>query len=146
VKEPQATFSTCFGAPFMVHHPMVYAHLLGEKIQKYQAQCWMVNTGWTGGSYGVGQRMKIAYTRAIIDALLRGVLDDVVFDADPIFGVLVPQTCPGVPMEVLKSRNTWADPLAYDEQARKLAGMFTNNFEQFADAVPPEVLKAGPGI
>jgi len=146
VKEPQATFSTCFGAPFMVHHPMVYARLLGEKIQKNQAQCWMINTGWSGGSYGVGQRMKITYTRAIIDAMLCGGLDDVVFDADPIFGVLVPQTCPGVPIEVLKPRNTWPDPLAYDEQARKLAGMFTNNFEQFANAIPPEVLKAGPGF
>jgi len=146
VKEPQATFSTCFGAPFMVHHPMVYARLLGEKIQKHQALCWMVNTGWSGGSYGVGQRMKIAYTRAILTSILCGDLDNVSFDHDPVFGVLVPQTCPGVPTEVLRPRNTWADPLAYDEQAHKLAGMFSSNFEKFGNIVPPEVLKAGPGL
>ena len=146
VKEPQATFSTCFGAPFMVHHPMVYARLLGEKIQKHQALCWMVNTGWSGGSFGVGQRMKIAYTRAILTSILCGDLDNVSFDHDPVFGVLVPQTCPGVPTEVLRPRNTWADPLAYDEQAHKLAGMFSSNFEKFGNIVPPEVLKAGPGL
>jgi phosphoenolpyruvate carboxykinase (ATP) len=144
IKEPQATFSTCFGGPFMVHHPMVYARLLGEKIQKHGSNCWLVNTGWTGGAYGEGSRMKISHTRAMVDALLSGVLEDVEYQADPIFGVLVPQSCPGVPTEVLNPRSTWADPAAYDEQAQKLAAMFKDNFAQFADEVPPEVLAAGP--
>ena len=128
----------------MVHHPMVYARLLGEKIRQHQSQCWLVNTGWTGGPYGVGQRMKIAYTRAMIDALLSGSLDEVACEADPVFGVQVPLSCPGVPAEVLNPRQTWPDPGAYDHQARKLAGMFAANFEQFASAVPPEVCSAGP--
>ncbi len=144
VKEPQATFSTCFGGPFMVHHPMVYARLLGEKIRKHQAQCWMVNTGWTGGPYGIGQRMKISYTRAMIDALFSGALKDVPYEPDPVFGVMVPQSCPGVPADALKPRSTWLDLSAYDEQAHKLAKMFNDNFQQFSDAVPVEVLNTGP--
>jgi Phosphoenolpyruvate carboxykinase (ATP) len=144
VKEPQATFSTCFGGPFMVHHPMVYARLLGEKIRKHQAQCWMVNTGWTGGPYGIGQRMKISYTRAMIDALLSGALKDVPYEPDPVFGVKVPQSCPGVPADALKPRSTWPDLSAYDEQAQKLAKMFYDNFKQFGEAVPVEILNAGP--
>jgi phosphoenolpyruvate carboxykinase (ATP) len=144
IKEPQATFSTCFGGPFMVHHPMVYARLLGERIRQHQSQCWLVNTGWTGGPYGVGQRMKIAYTRAMVDALLNGELMDVSYTKDPVFGVQVPQSCPGVPADVLNPRSTWADCEAYDQQAQKLAGMFMANFAQFADEVPPEVLAAGP--
>ncbi len=144
VKEPKATFSTCFGGPFMVHHPMVYARLLGEKIRQHQSRCWLVNTGWTGGPYGVGQRMKIAYTRAMVDSLLSGWLDDVACTPDPVFGVLVPQSCPGVPSEVLNPRHTWADVHAYDLQARNLAEMFIANFAQFADSVPAEVLNGGP--
>jgi phosphoenolpyruvate carboxykinase (ATP) len=144
IKEPQATFSTCFGGPFMVHHPMVYAQLLGEKIRSHQSHCWLVNTGWTGGAYGVGQRMKIGYTRAMIDALLTGSLDNMPCEMDPVFGVMVPKSCPGVPVQVLNPRLTWADSAAYDDQAQKLAGMFTANFAQFTDAVPPEVLAAGP--
>ncbi|MHC1739765.1 MAG: phosphoenolpyruvate carboxykinase (ATP) [Anaerolineaceae bacterium] len=146
IKEPQATFSTCFGGPFMVHHPMVYAKLLGEKIRKHQSKCWLINTGWTGGPYGIGQRMKIAYTRAMIDALLSGALDDVAYDLDPVFGVSVPKTCPGVPIEALTPRATWTDPSAYDLQAQKLAKMFHVNFVQFASDVPEEVLHAGPII
>ncbi len=144
IKEPQATFSTCFGGPFMVHHPMVYANLLGEKIKTHQANCWLVNTGWTGGAYGEGSRMKIAYTRAMVDALLSGALEDVDYQADAVFGVQVPQSCPGVPAEVLNPRSTWADPAAYDAQAQKLADMFRSNFAQFAEEVPPAVLAAGP--
>jgi phosphoenolpyruvate carboxykinase (ATP) len=144
IKEPQATFSTCFGGPFMVHHPMVYAQLLGKKISKHQSRCWLVNTGWTGGAYGVGQRMKIAYTRAMIDTLLSGGLDDVRYEVDPVFGLLVPQSCPGVPEHVLNPRLTWADPAAYDAQAQKLAAMFKANFAQFTDAAPAEVIAAGP--
>jgi phosphoenolpyruvate carboxykinase (ATP) len=146
VKEPQATFSTCFGGPFMVHHPMVYARLLGEKIRDHQANCWMINTGWTGGPYGIGQRMKISYTRAMIDALLSGALNNVAYEPDPVFGVMVPQSCPGVPVEALKPRNTWPDASAYDEQALKLARMFDDNFQQYTDAVPLEVLTAGPKL
>jgi phosphoenolpyruvate carboxykinase (ATP) len=144
VKEPQATFSTCFGGPFMVLHPMVYANLLGEKIRQHGSRCWLVNTGWTGGPYGQGQRMKIAYTRAMVESLLNGSLDCVDCVPDPIFGLRVPQACPGVPENVLNPRGTWADPQAYDAQAARLAGMFIQNFEQFAGSVPPEILAAGP--
>jgi phosphoenolpyruvate carboxykinase (ATP) len=144
VKEPQATFSTCFGGPFMVHHPMVYARLLGEKIRSHKAQCWMVNTGWSGGPYGIGQRVKISFTRAMIDALLSDALQDVSYEQNPVFGFMVPQTCPGVPAEVLQPRLTWPDAAMYDEQAQRLAGMFTDNFQQFKDVVPMEVLNAGP--
>ncbi|NPV85369.1 MAG: phosphoenolpyruvate carboxykinase (ATP) [Anaerolineae bacterium] len=145
IKEPQATFSACFGGPFMVHNPAVYARLLGEKIKKHNARCWLVNTGWTGGPYGVGSRMKIAYTRAMIDALLNDELEDVPCVPEPVFGVLVPQACPNVPAEVLNQRNTWPDPRAYDEQARKLAAMFQKNFDQFPTAAL-EVREAGPKV
>ena len=144
VKEPQATFSTCFGGPFMVHHPMVYAKLLGEKIHKYQSKCWLVNTGWSGGPYGIGQRIKIGYTRKMIDALLSGDLDHVQFQTDPIFGIQFPQSCPEIPQEVLMPRNTWPDPGAYDIQALKLAAMFNRNFEIFSDVAPMKILEAGP--
>ncbi len=142
--EPQATFSTCFGAPFMALHPTVYTRLLGEKIEKHQVKCWLVNTGWTGGPYGVGHRMKIAYTRAMVHAALNGDLDDVGFEPDPIFGVHVPTSCPNVPTEVLKPRNTWSDKTAYDQQARRLAHMFAENFRQFEDMVAEDVRAAGP--
>ena len=144
VTEPEATFSTCFGAPFLVWHPTVYANLLGKKIEKHQARVWLVNTGWSGGPYGIGSRMKIAYTRAMIYAALNGELDKVPYEKDPVFGVLVPTTCPNVPVEVLKPRNTWADKAAYDAQAHKLAQMFIKNFEQYADQAAAEVRAAGP--
>ncbi len=144
VKEPQATFSACFGGPFMVQHPMVYARLLGEKLKKHKSTCWLVNTGWTGGPYGAGQRIKITHTRAMINTLLDGGLKNVAFSTDPVFGVFVPHTCPGVPDDLLVSRNTWANSAVYDVQATKLANMFRSNFEQFADVVPQDVLTAGP--
>ncbi|OJX40504.1 MAG: phosphoenolpyruvate carboxykinase (ATP) [Chloroflexi bacterium 44-23] len=146
IKEPQATFSVCFGGPFMVHHPMVYTQLLGERVQQHGSRCWLVNTGWTGGPYGVGSRIKIRYTRTMVDAILNGSLDAVEFDADPVFGVLIPRSCPGIPAEVLQPRYTWPNPEDYDAQAKKLASMFVKNFSQFADAAPPEVLRAGPII
>ena len=146
VTEPTATFSTCFGAPFMPRHPGVYAKLLGERIERYGVRTWLINTGWTGGPYGVGHRMKIAYTRAMVSAALEGKLADVPTVADPIFGVHVPAACPGVPAEVLQPRSTWADPAAYDAQARKLARMFVENFRTFADGVTPEILAAGPRV
>ena len=144
VTEPTATFSACFGAPFMVLSPTVYADLLGEKIAQHRVNVWLVNTGWSGGPYGVGQRMKIAYTRALVHAALGGALENAPTMTDPIFGVAVPTTCPDVPSEVLTPRNTWADQTAYDAQARKLAAMFIENFKSFADEVAPEVRAAGP--
>jgi phosphoenolpyruvate carboxykinase (ATP) len=146
VSEPQATFSTCFGAPFMVHHPKVYAGLLGQKLQQHRATVWLVNTGWSGGPFGVGQRVSIRHTRAMVRALLDGSLRDVPTEPDPVFGVHVPVACPGVPPEVLKPRNTWADKDAYDAKARELAQRFASNFQQFAGAVDPAVLQAGPQV
>jgi phosphoenolpyruvate carboxykinase (ATP) len=144
VVEPQATFSTCFGAPFMALHPTVYAKLLGEKIKKHQVQCWLINTGWTGGPYGVGGRMKITYTRAMVNAALNGDLENSRFEPDPIFGVHVPTACCNVPDEVLWPRNTWDDTAAYDQQARELARMFSENFRPFEADVPEDVRAAGP--
>jgi len=144
VTEPSATFSTCFGAPFMVLSPSVYANLLGEKIAQHQVNVWLVNTGWSGGPYGVGQRMPISYTRALVHAALEGDLSAVATNLDPVFGVAVPVACPGVPPEVLNPRNTWADKSAYDAQAAKLAAMFAENFQAFAEQVTPEVRAAGP--
>jgi phosphoenolpyruvate carboxykinase (ATP) len=144
VTEPQATFSTCFGAPFMTQHPNVYAELLGDKIARHEVKCWLVNTGWTGGPYGVGHRMKIQHTRAMVNAVLDGDLANVEYETDPIFGLEVPQTCPNVPEEVLNPKNTWADKAAYDAQAKKLAAMFNENFKQFEDQVSEEVLNTAP--
>lgn len=144
VTEPQATFSTCFGAPFMAHHPHVYANMLKEKIAQHKSQVWLINTGWSGGPYGVGARMKIAHTRAMVTAILDGRLRETAAEADPIFGLHIPKTCPGVPAEVLVPRNTWADKDAYDRKAKELAASFVKNFEQFKDKVSPEVVAAGP--
>ncbi|RME78480.1 MAG: phosphoenolpyruvate carboxykinase [Chloroflexi bacterium] len=146
VTEPQATFSACFGAPFMAQHPAVYADLLGQKIAQHKVNVWLVNTGWSGGPYGVGQRMKIAYTRAMVNAALNGELDSVEYTTDPVFGLQVPTTCPNVPAEVLTPRNTWSDPAAYDAQAKKLVAMFIENFKQFEDKAAPEIKAAGPRV
>ncbi len=146
VTEPQATFSTCFGSVFMVHHPTVYAQMLGQLIAEHKTDVWLVNTGWSGGPYGVGARMKIAHTRAMITALLSGTLTKVPTRPDPIFGVHVPETCPGVPAEVLQARNTWADKAAYDAKAKDLAGRFAENFKQFADKVEAQIVVAGPRV
>ena len=146
VKEPSATFSACFGAPFMPRHPSVYAHLLGKKIAQYDVRVWMVNTGWTGGPYGVGTRMKLAYTRAMINAALDGTLDSVEYVQEPVFGLSMPKSVPGVPGEVLQPRMTWADPVAYDTQLAKLAKMFADNFKQYEKEVSPEVRAAGPRV
>ncbi|HEY0003770.1 MAG TPA: phosphoenolpyruvate carboxykinase [Pyrinomonadaceae bacterium] len=144
VTEPQATFSTCFGAPFMVLHPGVYAGLLGQRMSEHKSNCWLVNTGWSGGAYGVGQRMKIAHTRAMIRAILNGRLAQVRTEPDPVFGVQVPVSCPDVPTEVLQPRNTWTDKEAYDRQARDLARRFNENFQKYADGVSAEVRAAAP--
>ncbi|MCK4630802.1 MAG: phosphoenolpyruvate carboxykinase [Bacteroidales bacterium] len=144
ITEPQATFSTCFGAPFMPQHPSVYAKLLGEKLQKYNVTTWLVNTGWTGGSYGVGNRMSIQHTRAMLNSALEGKLNDVEFETDPVFGLHIPISCPGVPSEILSPRSTWKDKANYDEKAKELAGMFKENFKQYKDFVSSEVAEAGP--
>ncbi len=146
VTEPQATFSTCFGAPFLPLHPTVYAKMLGEKLAKHHAQVWLVNTGWSGGPYGIGSRMKIAYTRTMVRAALNGDLDKVPTQIDPIFGLPMPMACPGVPPEVLNPRNTWTDKDAYDKKAKELAALFVKNFEQFKAQAKPEVIAAGPKI
>jgi phosphoenolpyruvate carboxykinase (ATP) len=144
VTEPSATFSACFGAPFLPLHPSVYARMLGEKIARHGAKVWMVNTGWTGGPYGTGSRMKLAYTRSMVRAALAGALDTARFVRDPVFGFEVPTVVPDVPGDVLAPRATWADPAAYDAQARKLATMFRENFEQYRAQVPESVAAAGP--
>jgi phosphoenolpyruvate carboxykinase (ATP) len=144
VTDPKATFSTCFGAPFLPLHPNVYARFFGEKIARHQARVWLVNTGWTGGPHGVGTRMKIGHTRAMIRAALSGALDSVPYETDPVFNLAVPASCPGVPPVVLRPRDTWADTAAYDAQAKKLAGMFVENFKEFEGAVGAEVRSAGP--
>jgi phosphoenolpyruvate carboxykinase (ATP) len=142
-KEPQITFSACFGAPFLPLHPNTYAKMLGEKIQKHQVNVWLLNTGWTGGPFGVGERMSLPYTRAMIHAALNGELDDVPTFPDAYFGLSIPESCPGVPNEILNPRNTWNDKQAYDEQARKLKIRFEENFTQFEQDVSAEVIEAG---
>ena len=144
VTEPQATFSACFGAVFLVWHPWKYAEMLGRLLREHGCRVWLVNTGWTGGPYGEGRRMKLAYTRAMIRAALGGTLDDVPTERQPVFGLAVPTGVPDVPSEALRQRETWSNPAAYDEQAGKLARMFVSNFEQFASLVGDDVRKAGP--
>jgi phosphoenolpyruvate carboxykinase (ATP) len=143
VTEPQATFSSCFGAVFLVWHPTKYAQMLGELIDKHGSDVWLVNTGWSGGPYGVGSRMKIGHTRAMVRALLSGALHSTATTADPVFGLQIPNSCPDVPDEVLNPRNTWQDGAAYDAQARKLAEMFRKNFEKFGN-VDARIAGAGP--
>ena len=146
VTEPQATFSTCFGAPFMALHPSVYAGLLGNKIKNHNVDCWLVNTGWTGGPYGVGHRMEIKYTKRLVNAALNGELNDVPMVEDPIFGLQVPTKCEGVPQEVLIPRNTWSDKDAYDAKAKYLAQQFVKNFSEFNDFVSEEIKNAAPKV
>ncbi|MCB0703749.1 MAG: phosphoenolpyruvate carboxykinase (ATP) [Saprospiraceae bacterium] len=146
ITEPEATFSACFGAPFMPLHPTAYADMLGKKIQEHQVNIWLVNTGWTGGGYGEGTRMKLRYTRAMIHAALDGQLMKVPFENMDIFGLKIPTACPGVPDELLNPRNTWANKDAYDAKTKSLAIAFEKNFSKFADQATPEMLKAAPVI
>ena len=143
-KEPEITFSACFGAPFMVHHPYFYADMLRNKIEKYDVNCWLVNTGWTGGPYGIGKRMSIQYTRALLNAALDGKLLDAEFATDPLFGFQVPKQCEGVPDKVLRPVDTWEDPYAYQDKYMQLAALFIENFKKFAEGCPPDVIQAGP--
>ncbi len=144
IKEPQATFSACFGAAFLPLHPTRYADLLGKKIKQHQVNVWLINTGWSGGGYGVGTRMKLEYTRALISAALSGALDHVSYAKHPIFGIEMPEICPNVPSHLLNPRNTWADPEAYDHAALHLAGLFRDNFTKYADFASPQILAGGP--
>ena len=144
ITEPQPTFSTLFGAPFMPMDPSVYAEMLGERIEKYNTKVYLVNTGWSGGPYGVGSRMKLKYTRAMITAALNGTFDSVEYKHDEIFNVDVPQSCPDVPAEIMNPRDTWADKAAYDEAAKKLARMFQENFTKKYPNMPKHIVDAGP--
>jgi phosphoenolpyruvate carboxykinase (ATP) len=144
-KEPQATFSACFGAPFLPRPPATYASLLGEKLRRHKASCWLVNTGWIGGGFGVGSRMKLAYTRAMLNAALSGELNGVAVKPDPVFQVVVPKECPGVPAEFLNARGMWADKNAYDRAAYDLSSRFNRNFEKFT-GVGPEIRAAAPKL
>ncbi len=146
VVEPQPTFSACFGQAFLPMHPTTYADMLGQKMKKHQVSVWMVNTGWTGGSYGTGSRIKLAYTRAMITAAIEGKLNGVAFHNDPVFGLAIPENVPGVPSEVLVPRNTWADKAAFDATALKLARFFNDNFARYSDFANDEIKAAAPKI
>jgi phosphoenolpyruvate carboxykinase (ATP) len=146
ITEPKPTFSTCFGAPFMPLHPGVYAHMLGDKMLKHNANVWLINTGWTAGPYGVGQRIKLSYTRAMITAALENKFDKIEFYNDPVFGLAVPKECPCVPPDILNPRSTWVNKEAYDEKAKYLATLFVRNFEKYASGVNKEVLAAAPNL
>ncbi|HYK46465.1 MAG TPA: phosphoenolpyruvate carboxykinase (ATP) [Parafilimonas sp.] len=144
ITEPKVTFSTCFGAPFLPLHPSVYAEMLGKKMREHNVNVWMLNTGWIGGAYGTGSRIQLKYTRAMVQAALSGSLNRAEYEKHPIFGMMIPCTCPGVPDALLNPRNTWADKNDYDKQARMLAGLFAQNFKEFAQKVSSEILSASP--
>ncbi len=144
-KDPEATFSACFGAPFLPRHPNVYAGMLGEKLRRHNASCWLVNTGWAGGPFGVGERMKLKYTRAMLQAVLSGALASAQFTPHPVFRVLTPTTCPEVPSELLDARGMWKDKAAYDRSAADLSGRFNRNFQKF-EGVQREIAEAAPAI
>jgi phosphoenolpyruvate carboxykinase (ATP) len=144
VTEPKLTFSACFGAPFLPLHPGQYADMLGKKMTEHNVNVWMVNTGWSGGPYGVGSRMKLSYTRAMITAALNGELNNVEFEVHPVFGMMMPKSCPNVPADILNPRNTWEDKAAYDTKAKDLARQFIKNFEKYASGVSEEILAAAP--
>lgn len=144
INEPQATFSACFGAPFLPLHPAVYAKLLGERISEHNTKCWLVNSGWSGGPYGEGKRMDISITRALISAALKGTIEALCHTPDPVFNIFIPNSCPGVPSKILAPRNTWQDKDAYDKKARELADRFRKNFAQYAEYAGKKIMSAGP--
>jgi len=146
ITEPAAAFSTCFAAPFLPLHPLRYAEMLRQKMQKHSCPVWLVNTGWIRGPYGVGHRIELTHTRALLRAALEDQLDEVPYDTDPVFGFDVPRKCPDVPDYLLKPRSMWKDPAAYDVQAQRLAKLFAEKFASFADRAPPEVQAAGPRV
>ena len=144
--EPEITFSACFGGPFMVHHPYRYAELLKRKIERHGAQCWLVNTGWVGGPYGIGKRISIRYTRALLSAALTGQFEHVPYVKDPVFGFEVPSQCPNVPDDILDPASSWPNRIEYDKKYRQLAERFIDNFRKFEDQSPAEVVQAGPHL
>ena len=144
VTEPSATFSACFGGPFLVWHPNKYAELLAAKMKQHGARVWLVNTGWSGGAYGIGKRIKLANTRAIVDAIHSGALVKAKTQRDPVFGFDVVAECPNVPAEILIPRNVWADKAAFDAMAKKLAALFIKNFAAYEGGVSAEVKAGGP--
>ncbi|KAJ3086556.1 Protein kinase C-like 1 [Quaeritorhiza haematococci] len=144
VTEPEATFSACFGSPFLVWHPVKYASMLAEKMSKHKAEAWLVNTGWSGGAYGVGKRMPLKYSRAIIDAIHSGELSKVEYETYPLFNLQIPKHCTGVPSEILDPKKTWADKAKFDATLKKLAGLFQKNFNNFKDKATPDIVAAGP--
>ena len=144
VTEPKTAFSACFGAPFMPLHPGVYAEKLAERMRKHGSKVWLINTGWSGGEYGVGSRIKLKFTRAMIHAAIEGRLENVEFKTHEVFGLSMPTTCPNVPEEILDPRNSWKDKEAYDAKANLLASKFVNNFKQFEEGVTDEVREASP--
>jgi phosphoenolpyruvate carboxykinase (ATP) len=146
ITEPTTTFSACFGAPFLPLHPTQYAEMLGKKLDESKASVWLINTGWTGGAYGTGERMKLRYTRSMITAALNGMLEGVKFETHDVFGLQMPTECPDVPAEILNPRNTWKDKSAYDSKAADLAGKFIKNFEKFAEFANDEIMAASPKI
>ena len=146
ITEPKTAFSSCFGAPFLPLHPTKYADMLGEKMKKQDVKIWLVNTGWSGGAYGTGERIKIKYTRAMITAALNGDLDNAEFIIHEVFGLKMPTTCPNIPEEILSPKNTWKDNEGYDKQATHLAEAFVKNFEKFADNASEEILAAAPKV
>jgi len=146
ITEPTLTFSACFGKVFLPLHPTKYAELLGKKLKEHKVNVWLVNTGWSGGSFGVGSRMKLSYTRAMITAALTGQFDKVKFETLPVFGLNVPTECPNVPSEILNPRLTWKDKETFDTTLNKLADSFNKNFEQYANAANEEILTAAPKI
>jgi phosphoenolpyruvate carboxykinase (ATP) len=147
VTEPQATFSACFGRAFLPLHPTKYAELLGKKLEQHpDVNVWLVNTGWSGGPYGIGNRMKLSYTRAMITAAMNGELNDVAYEAHPVFGFHMPTTCPNVPEEILIPANTWNDKEDYMKKAYELAAMFVKNFEKYASQANEEILAAAPKL
>jgi phosphoenolpyruvate carboxykinase (ATP) len=146
VTKPETTFSACFGKAFLPLHPVNYARLLGKKIKDHQVNVWLINTGWNGGAYGAGKRMKLRYTRAMISAALSGELDNVNYEKHPVFNLAMPVSCPNVPDHILNPRNTWANKEEYDERANNLAVAFAKNFEQYANCSSDEILNAGPNV
>jgi phosphoenolpyruvate carboxykinase (ATP) len=144
VTEPTTTFSACFGKAFLPLHPAKYAEMLGEKLNGSDIKVWLVNTGWTGGPYGIGSRMKLSYTRAMITAAIEGKLDNVVFDTLQVFNLSIPTNCEGVPSEILNPRNTWSDVSEYDRACTSLANEFVENFRQFQDGTSEDILSAAP--
>ena len=144
ITEPQTTFSACFGAPFMPLHPTKYAEMLGDKMNENNVNVWLINTGWSGGSYGIGKRISLKHTRAMITAILNGDLSNIEYKKHTVFGLNMPKTCPNVPANILDPRNTWENKDAYDEKANELANAFTENFMQFTSNANPEILEGAP--